>query len=57
LGRYAFEREEAFYAVMGVALFIAACFYKVALDSAVETMGRDREKILTLLAQTDTPVL
>ncbi|MCX6592607.1 MAG: hypothetical protein NTZ56_13880 [Acidobacteria bacterium] len=57
LSRYAFSREEAFYVVIGVGLFIATCFYKVALDSAVETMSRDREKILTLLAQTDTPVL
>ncbi|MCX6595725.1 MAG: hypothetical protein NTV70_05105 [Acidobacteria bacterium] len=57
LGRYAFDREEAFYVVIGVGLFVAACFYKVALDSAVETMTQDREKILTLLAQTDSPVL
>ncbi len=57
LARYAFQNDGAFFATIGAGILIAACFYYVALDSACETLERDREKFLTLLSQTDTPAL
>jgi ABC-2 type transport system permease protein len=57
LARYAFGTELAFFAAIGAAIFIAGCFYYVSLDSSVETLEKDREKFLTLLAQTDSPVI
>jgi ABC-2 type transport system permease protein len=57
LARWAFAREAAFYAVIAVGLLIAGCFYWVSLDSAVETMRRDREKFLMLLTQGDSPAV
>lgn len=57
LARYAFQTELAFYAAISAAIFIAGCFYYVSLDSSVETLERDREKFLTLLAQTDSPAI
>lgn len=57
LARYAFGTDLAFFAAIGAAIFIAACFYYVSLDSSVETLEKDREKFLTLLAQTDSPAI
>ncbi|MDX2179375.1 MAG: hypothetical protein SFV18_07275 [Bryobacteraceae bacterium] len=57
LARYAFGTEAAFYAVIAAGVVVAGCFYWVAMDSAVETLEKDREKILTLLTQTDTPAV
>ncbi len=55
LARYAFGTQQAFFVAMAGGIFIAACFYYVSLDSAVQTLDRDRERFLTLLTQTDTP--
>lgn len=57
LARYAFQTELAFFAAISAAIFIAACFYYVSLESSVETLETDREKFLTLLAQTDSPAI
>lgn len=56
LGRYAAGADWAFFAVLGVAGFLAACFYWVALDSALGMAARNREQILSALAQGDGPI-
>jgi ABC-2 type transport system permease protein len=57
LARYAFGTDLAFFAAIGAAIFIAGCFYYVSLESSSETLDSDREKFLTLLAQTDSPAI
>lgn len=57
LARYAFEAQWAFFAVLGVGGIVAATFYWVSLDSAAETLVRDKERFLTLLSQSDSPAI
>ncbi len=57
LARYAFENDAAFFGVLGAGALVAGSFYWISLESAVGTMERDRERILTLLSQADSPNL
>ncbi len=57
LARWAVRAEWAFYAVLAVGLVVAGCFYLVSVESAVETMDRNRERFLGLLSQGDAPVV
>jgi ABC-2 type transport system permease protein len=56
LARYAFDRDLAFYAVLGVALVCGLIFYYVALDSAVEAAERRKEQIVDALCHSAQPV-
>ena len=51
--RYAFRGEWAFFAVLILSALAGAAVYWVALESAVETAERDRERIITALSQGD----
>ncbi len=54
--RYAFDSHLAFYAVLAFGAALGAVVYWVAMDSAVATAGRDRERILSLLSQGGGPM-
>lgn len=56
LARYAFDSQAAFYAVIGISLFIGAIFYWISLDSSVRTAESNRETILNTLAHSEGPV-
>jgi ABC-2 type transport system permease protein len=56
IARYAFGTSQAFYGVLFVDLLIAIAVYWVALDSAVTSAERDKERILQALAQSENPV-
>lgn len=49
--RYAFRSEVAFFGTLFVSVLIGAAVYWVALESAVETAEKDRERIITALSQ------
>lgn len=57
LARWAFRSDAAFFIAIGCGVFLAASFYWVSLSTAAETMEKKREEMLTLLSQTDAPVL
>ena len=57
LARYAFESEAAFFGVLGAGTLVAGSFYWISLESAAGTMEHDRERILSLLSQADSPNL
>lgn len=56
MARWAFQSQTAFYAAMGAGVFVAACFYGVALHSSVETLTKGREKFLGTLSAGEAPV-
>lgn len=56
LGRYAFERELAFYLVLLSGYVVAGMTYWVALDSAVEIAEKEKERIVTALSATQGPI-
>ncbi len=57
LGRYAFESEAAFFALLALAALVAAVVYRVSLDSALELLERRRESLIEALAQGSGPIL
>ena len=56
LARYAFQTQWAFAGVLAVGAAIGAVVYWVALESAVESVERRREEVLTALSASDGPV-
>jgi ABC-2 type transport system permease protein len=57
LARYAFESDVLFGVVLAIAAAIGGVFYWMALDSAVKSAGRERERIIQELSQSDGPVV
>jgi ABC-2 type transport system permease protein len=57
LARYAFDSEAAFLAVLTLAAILGAVLYWQALDSAVETIGTDRERMLAELSRGEGPIV
>jgi ABC-2 type transport system permease protein len=57
LTRYAFENEVLFGVVLAIAAAIGGVFYWIALESAVKSAGRERERIIQELSQSDGPVV
>jgi ABC-2 type transport system permease protein len=53
--RYAFDSDAAFYGVLAIDLAIALAIYKIALDSAVETMRERREGTVAVLGKAEQP--
>jgi ABC-2 type transport system permease protein len=56
LARWALNSELAFLAVLAIAAAIGAAVYWIGLDSAVIAAGRNREKLLMALTQSEGPV-
>jgi ABC-2 type transport system permease protein len=56
LARYALNSQAAFFAVLAFDALIGLVFYKIALDSAVETAERLKEKIVAALSRGDGPI-
>jgi ABC-2 type transport system permease protein len=56
LARYALNSQAAFFGVLAVDAVIGLVFYKIALDSAVETAERLKEKIVAALSRGDGPI-
>lgn len=56
LARYAFRSELAFFGVLCLDAMAGAIVYKIALDSAVESASRMKEKIVASLAAGDGPI-
>lgn len=56
LARYAFNSELAFFGVLTLDAVAGVIVYKLALDSAVESAARLKEKIVTALAAGDGPI-
>jgi ABC-2 type transport system permease protein len=56
LARYALQSEIAFYVTLAFAAAIGAVVYWIAMDSAVTTAIRRREKIIQELSAADGPV-
>ena len=54
--RAVFENEAVFGAVLLIAAILGGVFYKVGLDSAVETAVRSRESMLMQLSRSDGPL-
>jgi ABC-2 type transport system permease protein len=57
VARYAFESDVAFGVVLAIAAVIGGVFYWIALDSAVKSAGREKERIIQELSQSDGPVV
>jgi ABC-2 type transport system permease protein len=56
LARYAFSRDLAFYAVIGIGAIAGLIFYYVALEAAVEAAERRKERIVDALCHAAGPV-
>ena len=56
LARYAFDSDLAFYVVLAFAALVGAAFYWIAMDSAVATAEKHRERILRDLSNNDGPI-
>lgn len=56
LARWAFERESAFWLVLASGYAVAAMAYWVALDSAVEIAGKEKERIVAALSAAQGPI-
>lgn len=56
LARWAFERELAFWLVLASGYAVAAMAYWVALDSAVELAGKEKERIVAALSAAQGPI-
>ena len=56
LARYAFNSELAFFGVLAFDAIVGAILYRLALDSAVESASRMKERIVTALAAGDGPI-
>ncbi|MEO8597930.1 MAG: hypothetical protein ABI759_31710 [Candidatus Solibacter sp.] len=56
LARYGFQSEIAFYAVLAFAAAVGAALYWIALESAVTTALKHRERIVRDLSGNDGPV-
>ena len=54
--RVVFDSEIVFSGVLLIAAIVGGAFYKVGLDSAVETAGRRRESMLMQLSRSDGPL-
>jgi ABC-2 type transport system permease protein len=57
LARYAFENDVVFGVVLAISGVIGGVFYWIALESAVKSAGRERERIIQELSQSDGPVV
>jgi ABC-2 type transport system permease protein len=57
LARYAFDSELVFTLIMAIAAIIGGVLYAMAIDSAVSTATRRRERILQDLSKGDGPVV
>jgi ABC-2 type transport system permease protein len=57
LARYAFESDVVFGVVLAISGVIGGVFYWIALESAVKSAGRERERIIQELSQSDGPVV
>ncbi len=55
--RYVFESEPVFFALLALAAIVGGVFYWIAMDSAVGTALRNREKILAELSRGDGPLI
>jgi ABC-2 type transport system permease protein len=54
--RYAFTSDTAFWSVIAIAAALGAAFYWVALDSALERIERNKDRILRTLSEDEGPV-
>jgi ABC-2 type transport system permease protein len=54
--RYAFDSELAFFGVLAFDAVVGAIVYRIALESAVESAERFRERIVNALAAGDGPI-
>ena len=57
VARYAFDSGVAFGVVLAIAAIIGGVFYWIALESAVKAAGREKERIIQELSQSDGPVV
>ncbi len=57
LGRYAFDSQAAFFALLALAALVATVFYRVSLDSALEMIERHRERMVEALTRGGGPIL
>ncbi|MBI1791102.1 MAG: hypothetical protein HYR60_26530 [Acidobacteria bacterium] len=55
-GRYAFNSDKVFYALLAFAAGLGAVVYWVAMDSSVQAAERKRERIVAELSRADGPV-
>ena len=56
LARYAFDSQIVFVVMLGFAAMLGGVLYKMAMESAVNTANRNRERILTELSRGEGPV-
>ena len=56
LGRYAFDSELAFVLILGLAAALGGVLYWIALDSAVSTTAKERERLIADLSRGEGPV-
>jgi len=56
LARFAFESETAFFVVLGVDAVLGAIIYKLALDSAVASGEKLKERMIAALSAADGPI-
>jgi ABC-2 type transport system permease protein len=56
VARYAFDSELAFYLVLALAAAIGGALYWIAMESAVSTATKHRERILHDLSSNDGPI-
>jgi ABC-2 type transport system permease protein len=56
IARYAFASELAFYLVLGFAAVVGAALYWIAMESAVATATKHRERIMHDLSAADGPI-
>ncbi len=54
--RWAFRSEPAFFLALLVTGVVGACFYRIALESAVSTVRQRREQFVTALSQGEGPI-
>ncbi len=57
LARWATESQWAFYLVLACTMVVGLLFYRVALDSAVQTAQNRREEILAVLGRGEGPIV
>ncbi len=55
--RHVFASEPIFYSLLGLAAIVGGIFYWIAMESAVGTAQRRREKLLTELSRGDGPMI
>jgi len=54
--RYAFDSQAAFYGVLAIDFAIGLVVYWIALESCLEAVAKDREKMVSALSQSEGPI-